>query len=111
MKSGGIPARKLGEADKTKDKDAKAKEAAEMNLLFRPVTTQKVEKGTFCPFNIMIQHVDLLCSLVFFFQVLTPNLLCAHFISKVNVPRVISVNFPMTWPWKERERSALSMLT
>lgn len=47
MKSGGIPARKLGEADKTKDKDAKAKEAAEMNMLFRPVTTQKVEKGTF----------------------------------------------------------------
>lgn len=43
MKSGGIPVRKAD--DKTKDKDAKAKEAAEMNLLFRPVTTQKVEKG------------------------------------------------------------------
>ncbi|KAK3915447.1 Zinc finger CCCH domain-containing protein 15-like protein [Frankliniella fusca] len=36
VKTGGVPARKLGEADKTKDKDAKAKEAAEMNMLFRP---------------------------------------------------------------------------
>lgn len=45
VKTGGIAARKLGETDKTKDKDAKAKEAAEMALLFRPVTTQKVEKG------------------------------------------------------------------
>lgn len=44
VKTGGIPTRKVD--DKTKDKDAKAKEAAEMALLFRPVTTQKVEKGT-----------------------------------------------------------------
>ena len=43
VKSGGIPIRKV--EDKTKDKDAKAKEAAELNMLFRPVTTQKVEKG------------------------------------------------------------------
>ncbi|KAE8747840.1 hypothetical protein FOCC_FOCC005453 [Frankliniella occidentalis] len=46
VKTGGIAPRKLGETDKLKDKDAKAKEAAEMNMLFRPVTTQKVEKGT-----------------------------------------------------------------
>ncbi|XP_034249712.1 zinc finger CCCH domain-containing protein 15 homolog [Thrips palmi] len=46
VKTGGIAARKLGDGDKQKDKEAKAKEAAEMNLLFRPVTTQKVEKGT-----------------------------------------------------------------
>lgn len=45
VKTGGVAARKLGEPDKLKDKEAKAKEAAEMNLLFRPVITQKVEKG------------------------------------------------------------------
>ncbi|KAG8316583.1 hypothetical protein J6590_047724 [Homalodisca vitripennis] len=42
VKTGGVPARKLGEEPK-KDKDAKSKEQKEMALLFRPV--QKVEKG------------------------------------------------------------------
>ncbi|KAL1128983.1 hypothetical protein AAG570_013515 [Ranatra chinensis] len=43
VKSGGVPARKLDDGSKTKDKDAKMKEQKEMNLLFKPV--QKVEKG------------------------------------------------------------------
>lgn len=47
VKSGGVPARKLGEEPK-KDKDAKLKEQKEMSLLFRPV--QKVEKGQFLGF-------------------------------------------------------------
>jgi len=42
VKTGGVPARKLGEEPK-KDKDAKLKEQKEMAQLFRPV--QKVEKG------------------------------------------------------------------
>jgi hypothetical protein len=44
VKSGGVPARKVEDKDKTKDKDAKLKEQKEMAALFKPV--QKVDKGT-----------------------------------------------------------------
>lgn len=45
VKSGGIHPAKPVE-DKKKDKEQKLKEAKEMALLFKPVQTQKVEKGT-----------------------------------------------------------------
>ncbi|CAB3220375.1 unnamed protein product [Arctia plantaginis] len=45
VKSGGIfPAKPMD--DKKKDKDAKLKEQKELAMLFKPVQTQKVEKGT-----------------------------------------------------------------
>lgn len=45
VKSGGIhPAKPM--EDKKKDKDQKAKEQKELAMLFKPVQTQKVEKGT-----------------------------------------------------------------
>lgn len=65
VKTGGIAARKLGEPDKLKDKDAKAKEAAELNLLFRPVTTQKVVKGVLSLTNVVILCCCLLLSFYF----------------------------------------------
>lgn len=44
VKSGGIfPAKPMD--DKKKDKDAKLKEQKELAMLFKPVQTQKVEKG------------------------------------------------------------------
>lgn len=49
VKSGGIhPAKPM--EDKKKEKENKLKEQKELALLFKPVQTQKVEKGknTFC---------------------------------------------------------------
>lgn len=44
MKSGGIhPAKPM--EDKKKDKETKMKEQKELAMLFKPVQTQKVEKG------------------------------------------------------------------
>lgn len=43
IKSGGPP-RKL--EDQTKKKDEKLKEAKELSLIFKPVQTQKIEKGS-----------------------------------------------------------------
>lgn len=43
IKSGGVPPRKL--EDQTKKKDEKLKEAKELSLIFKPVQTQKIEKG------------------------------------------------------------------
>ncbi|XKL63175.1 hypothetical protein PGB90_005539 [Kerria lacca] len=43
IKSGGVPPRK--QEDHTKKKEEKLKEAKELNMIFKPVQTQKVEKG------------------------------------------------------------------
>lgn len=46
MKSGGIhPAKPM--EDKKKDKEQKMKDQKELALLFKPVQTQKVEKGKY----------------------------------------------------------------
>lgn len=45
IKSGGVPPRKL--EDQTKKKDEKLKDAKELSLIFKPVQTQKIEKGFF----------------------------------------------------------------
>ncbi len=43
IKSGGVPPRK--QEDHAKKKEEKLKDAKELNMIFKPVQTQKVEKG------------------------------------------------------------------
>lgn len=58
MKSGGIhPAKPVD--DKKKQKEEKLKEQKEMALLFKPVQTQKVEKGEpFTMLKIKVVYLD-----------------------------------------------------
>lgn len=47
VKTGGVPPRKLQDENQKKlEKEKKEQEKKEMSLLFRPVVTQKVEKGS-----------------------------------------------------------------
>ncbi|KAK6645552.1 hypothetical protein RUM43_001829 [Polyplax serrata] len=47
VKTGGVPPRKLHDENQKKlEKEKKEQEKKEMSLLFRPVVTQKIEKGT-----------------------------------------------------------------
>lgn len=48
VKTGGVPPRKLKEDNQKKlEKEKKEQELKEMSMIFKPVITQKVEKGLF----------------------------------------------------------------
>lgn len=109
VKTGGLHPRKVDDPNAKKlEKEKKLKEQQELAMIFKPVQTQKIEKGlTLNSYYIFMLENK---KLIIFLKAQILNQLCVHFLSKVNVQKVTNVNSLMTLQLKGKQKNGLCIV-